>query len=146
MSDVIEQTKGYAESHGLEFKDCGNGHVQIKGHGALVNYYPMSKRRTAFNSTTGRTDTHCTPWDAVKLCMNSAKEEIKPKAKPSKRGPDFDVKPAKTKTWVKNLYFGEVPPWDESLGDFRMAPSDVLRVQAKELLAQADFVDCEMES
>jgi len=33
-----------AESHGLQFIDCGNGHVQIKGHGQLVHSYDLMNK------------------------------------------------------------------------------------------------------
>lgn len=32
---------------GVLIKDCGNGHIQIKG-ALTVNYYPESKKRTAY--------------------------------------------------------------------------------------------------
>lgn len=37
-----------AASHGLEVIDRGNGHYQIIGGALLVNYYPDSKRKSAY--------------------------------------------------------------------------------------------------
>ena len=112
--DPIQDTEALAKSHGLDFKDCGNGHVQISGMGRLVNYWPMSKKRTAHRND-GHKETNCRPYDAVKLCMTGTKS-IKPDKKPSDNGPSFDLKPIKTNlSGLKRFYSGEVPPWDDSL-------------------------------
>lgn len=44
----------------------GHGHFQIRG-ALLVNYYPLSKRRTAYVDATTQGRAHCSPADAVAL-------------------------------------------------------------------------------
>jgi hypothetical protein len=37
-----------ANKHGVKYIDKGNGHIQFKGDSLIVNYYPESKRKTAY--------------------------------------------------------------------------------------------------
>ncbi|WP_435310670.1 hypothetical protein [Primorskyibacter sedentarius] len=135
--NIIEQTKSLAESHALEFKDCGNGHVQISGFGKLVNYWPTSRNMTAH--VVGQQPVkHCRPWDAVKLCLGGT--ALKPDKKPSKNGPDFIPKAVRTNpAGVKHLYSGDIPPWE--FPTFISAHSDDLRIQAYNLRCEADQMD-----
>lgn len=152
MSDRISETRRLAESHGLDFRDCGEGHIQIRGNGLVVNYWPMARKQTVYCPELGRRETGCTPWNAVKMCMAGGKRDLRPKAhkKPPKRGPS----PKDTKTKHSNpaglchFYGGDVPPWDDSLGEFRYIGTDVMRAHALDLerqaqleRAQADWVD-----
>lgn len=144
MSDPITDTKRMAESHGLQFDDRGGGHVQIRGNGMLVNYYPLSKRRTAYCPDSGERLTNCTPFNACKLAMkgNGKAKDIRPKAhrKPSKQGPSKeDVKPSHTNpAGLRHFHDSDVPPWDESLGDFTyLSNSDRLRAKACQIEAEA---------
>lgn len=144
MSDLLDIQR-LAESHGLTFKDCGNGHVQISGHGNLVNYYPFSKRRSLWSPTLNRRETNCTPWDAVRLCMNQAKQGMKPKAKPPRNRPEVDLTPVHTNpAGLRHFYKGDVPPWDESLGDFQLLGTDPIRAAAYEL--EQDAADLRLEA
>lgn len=155
MTDPIQSTKRMAESHALEFRDCGGGHVQIRGNGVLVNYWPTSKRQTAHCPETGQTIRNCTPFNAVKLAMQGKSSgPPRPKAhrKPSKQGPsekDTQVKSSGNPAGLRNFYDGDVPPWDESLGDFRFIGCDGMRHHAYQLeqmammeRADADLVEC----
>lgn len=145
MTETILQTQRLAESHALIFKDCGKGHVQIRGHNVLVNYWPESAKRTAYNVTTGEKLTNCTPWDAVRLCLKTADKRVRPDKKPSENGPDFATDPITTNpAGIVHLYRGKRPPWDLP-GDFRMTKSDQLRVQARRLLDEAEQYDFNLE-
>lgn len=139
MNELLRDVKSLAEANALKFKDCGNGHVQISGHGVLVNYYPMSKRRSVYCPTTGLRLSDCSAWDAARLCLSETPHDaIKPK-KVSKNRPQVDLKPVSTNpAGIKHFYSGEVPPWDESLGDFSMEKSDELRVEAYQLACKAE--------
>lgn len=155
--DAITQTKRMAETHGCEFRDCGGGHVQIRANGVCVNYYPASKRRTAYCAETGERHTNCTPYNAVAMAMHGKKasgsEPPKPKyhKRPSKNGPDpDDIKPVTTNpAGLRHFYEGDVPPWDESLGAFQFeTDSDRMRYRAWEkeseaiaMRAKADMLD-----
>lgn len=142
MSKNIDNTRALAKSHALEFKDCGGGHVQIKGNGILVNYYPDSKNRTAYIAG-GETIKHCNPYNAVKLCLvGNKKVKLKPKKKPSKHGPAFDPKPVTTNpAGIRNFYNGEKPPWEYPTKI--MCQSDRLRIAAMRIRERADRMEHE---
>ena len=58
-----------ASDKGLKVKDCGNGHLQITGGPLLVNYYPTSKRRTAYVGSTREGRHGVTPEKAVEFAL-----------------------------------------------------------------------------
>lgn len=151
MTDLIEQTRLLAESHALKFEDLGGGHVQVSGHGVLVNYWPNSKARTVYNQTTGERVKRCQPWDAIKLCLGSAKSGIKPKSASKiqkKQKPQGSLEPVKSNpAGFQNFYDGEQPPWEKE-GPLIMCQSDRLRAaayraesRAAALRHQADEMD-----
>lgn len=62
-----------ATQRGLTVEDHGNGHFQILGGSCLVNYYPLSKRRSAYIAgTTGKARSNVTPQQAVEMAFESA--------------------------------------------------------------------------
>jgi len=62
-----------AVQRNLTIRECGNGHVQILGGTCLVNYYPDSKRRSAYIAgATGRARHGVTPGQAVEMAFESA--------------------------------------------------------------------------
>lgn len=132
MSDnPITDTKMLAEANALSFEDKGNGHVQISGHGALVNYYPLSKRRTVYIQSTGESIKDCSPWDAVRACLTKSKAGMKPK-KPTKNRPQVDLRPKRTNpAGIRHTYRGSKPPWEYD--HFIMAASDRVRIEAFKL-------------
>lgn len=143
MSDLLADVKGLAESHGLQFKDCGGGHVQLLGHGSLVNYWPLSKKRTAHRVSDSRRETSVTPWDAVRLCLGAAKAGMRPKAAKyakKKQRPDFDIRPIKTNpAGLAHFYSGNRPPWEYPT--FIAANSDLTRLAALDLRESAAMED-----
>ena len=144
--DLVQETKMLAEAHGLIFKDCGNGHVQLSNHGVLLNYWPNSKGRTAHIPQTGQKQSNCSPWDAVSLCLNAAKPGMRPdvirKKKLPKNKPKVNLGSTKTNpAGIKHLYSGETPPWE--FKDFMMAHSDRLRIRALRLKEKANQLDAE---
>lgn len=134
MKDLVLETEQLAEAYSVKFKDCGNGHIQLSAHGNLMNYYPLSKRRSIYSPTLNRQETDCSPWDAVRLCLSEAKLGMKPK-KPKKNRADFDLTPLATNpAGLKHFYKGKIMPWDDSLGNFEMgSESDVIRIEAYQL-------------
>ena len=68
MTDVSKLVSA-AQGRGLTIKDCGNGHIQIIGGPLLVNYYPTSKRRSAYIEGTTRRYEFVTPERAVEICF-----------------------------------------------------------------------------
>lgn len=141
LSDNIQNTQALAKSHGLEFTDHGGGHVQIKGHGILVNYWPDSKNRTA-HILGGQAVKHCNPYDAVKLCMTSGQPTLAPKKATTEAGPDVDLRPVSTNpAGLKHFYDGARPPWE--FPSMIQCQSDILRLEALKLRNTADLMDVE---
>lgn len=140
MSDPIKDTASLARAHGLEFKDCGGGHVQISGNGVLVNYYPLSKRRSVYVPKTGLRESNVGPWNAVRLCLTSGAGKMRPTRKPPKNQPEVNLTPAVTNpAGIRHFYAGDTPPWD--FPEMVTAASDQLRIEAHELLVAADQND-----
>lgn len=138
-NDQIEQVKLLAKTHAIEFKDCGNGHIQLKGHGNLVNYWPTSKAMTA-HLVGSNPVKNCRPYDAIKLCMG--KTTLSPDKKPSKNGPAFDLKPIITNpAGIVHFYDGSRPPWE--FDSLIMAQSDRLRIASMRIRERADAMDSE---
>lgn len=72
-----------AKQRGAQVADCGNGHFQIRGR-LLVNYYPSSKKRTAYVAGTTHGKTHVSPTEAVAMAFDAPPIERGQKAKRSK--------------------------------------------------------------
>ncbi|OYV38939.1 MAG: hypothetical protein B7Z80_08670 [Rhodospirillales bacterium 20-64-7] len=62
-----------ARTRGLEVRDCGQGHLQIVGGPLLCNFYPESKKRTAYIAGTTHRHTGVTPERAVEMCFEAPK-------------------------------------------------------------------------
>ena len=136
----VTETQKLAEANALQFKDCGNGHVQISNHGVLVNYWPESAKRTA-HIAGGKSEKHCSPWDAVRMCLLAGKPGLAPKKKRvTKNRPQVDLKDTKTNpAGVRNLYDGKLPPWEYQ--DFIICQSDQLRIDAYQLVCKAEQME-----
>jgi len=59
-----------AAARGALVFECSPGHFQIRGP-LLVNYYPLSKKRTAYIACTTRGIHHATPTQAVALAFEA---------------------------------------------------------------------------
>ena len=163
MSSQTQKLKQLAQKNGLDFKDCGAGHIQIKGPGALVNYWPESKRRTAYvaagaKAGVGRSVAHCSPQDVIALCLENTaapapsaalKGQIMPSRNPrdpknqsnrSRRAPRTT-----NSAGLKHVYRGETPPW-EFPGPIIHCASDLLRLKAYDLETQALETRAEAEA
>lgn len=140
MNDIAT-TKALAESHGLKFIDRGNGHVQIQGHGVMVNYWPSSKKRTAHRTGFAPVQ-NCTPWDAVKMAItNGATISLKPaiakKVAKQPKGPQgFGAVYVSNGAGVRHLYNGKRPPWE--FASMVMSEPDRIRVDAYLAHARAE--------
>lgn len=81
-----------AAKRGLTVEERGPGHFQIIGGTCLVNYYPDSKRRSAYIAgATGKARHYISPQQAVEMAFKPSPEgwNVNPKAtgEPSKRTP-----------------------------------------------------------
>jgi len=140
MANSKDQTRLLAESHSIDYKDCGNGHIQLSGHGVQVNYWPESKNMTA-HIAGGKTVKHCRPFDAIKLCMTNGKTELKVSKKHvTKNGPNFEIKSITTNpAGLVHFYSGNIPPWE--FDTVIRCHSDNLRLQAMHIRDKADILD-----
>lgn len=136
----IQKLQKLVESQALEFRDCGKGHIKISGHGSVVNYWPLSRKRTA-HLEGGESIPNCSHWDAVKLCLNAGKPGLAPpKKRITKNPPQVDLKDTKTNpARICHLYNGKTPPWEYPT--FIACESDNLRIQAYQILCEAELVD-----
>jgi hypothetical protein len=68
--DILKRIEKLASERGLTVVDRGNGHLQIVGGPLLVNYYPLSKRRSVYIAGTTRRYEHILPEKAVSMCFD----------------------------------------------------------------------------
>lgn len=132
MASDLEQLKTLCQQYSLTLKECSDNHVQVSGHGVLVNYWPTSKRRTAHRVGSDPVK-DCQPFDVIKLAMakgaevslrpKAAKEIVKQKAPPDK-SPPMRMNTA----GVVNFYSGDIPPWE--FKTMISSESDNIRVEA----------------
>src|SRR5271157_990376 len=59
-----------ATARGLTVRDRGQGHLQIVGGPLLVNYYPLSKRRSAYVAATISRRVGITCQEAVEMAFS----------------------------------------------------------------------------
>lgn len=76
-----EQIRALAAEHGLEVREPTAGHVQLLGRGMLVNWYPTSKRRTAYCAGAHAGRPYCTARDVIELALGQAPEASQKRAK-----------------------------------------------------------------
>jgi len=129
---TLNELRLLTESYGLKFDDKGNGHVQLSNHGCMVNYYPLSKRRTVFCN--GKTTKNCSHYDAIKICQQNGQTAIKVKKKNIKDNVAHgSILPQHTNpSGIKHLYNGEKPPWE--FPTRILCCTDLLRIEARKLL------------
>lgn len=71
LTDAVSKMKALAPAGvSVELMDQNSGHVQIQG-AWLVNYYPVSKKRTAYIKGTVKGYENVTPEKAIDLAMDA---------------------------------------------------------------------------
>ena len=75
MTAVLNELRSLASKVGATVRDCGGGHVQIKG-ALLVNYYPDSRRRTVYIDSTKQGIKNCTPARAVEIAVRGPENGV----------------------------------------------------------------------
>jgi len=140
VSDLLHEIEALAVLAGVTVKDCGNGHIQLRLGKNLVNYYPNSPRKTAYNATTGERCHHYSPGQAIALCGSTTPRPP--------RVPKEPVESAVSEEWqtlttnpagIKNLYQGETPPWE--FDTFICSQPDRLRIAAYKMRRKADGLE-----
>lgn len=66
--------------HGLRVVQCRDGHLQVQGGSALVNWWPLSRRRTA-HVEGGRSVPRASAELVIKLAMGDAEGQPLPQLK-----------------------------------------------------------------
>ena len=64
-----------ARESNLEVIKKMNGHYQLTGGKFLVNYYPHSKKRTAYIAGTFKSISNVSPVEAIKMCFDQPKSQ-----------------------------------------------------------------------
>lgn len=82
IARATKELQAVAKKHGARVEHCGNGHFQIHGDW-MVNYWPLSKKRTAHVHGQASGETHRSPAEAVALAYSKAHpcEPVPQKAK-----------------------------------------------------------------
>lgn len=70
--NAIQQLEKWCKQRGAELVERPNGHYQIKGP-LLVNYYPNSKKRSAYIAGTTEKKTNVEPAEAVAMAFKPPK-------------------------------------------------------------------------
>lgn len=83
---IHKAIRDLAKENNVEIIDCGKGHIQLKGK-LTVNYYPESKRKTAYICGTTTGSSHTTFKKAI-LMANRA-PAIKKKKERHKRKSNY---------------------------------------------------------
>lgn len=65
--NILTKLKKLTDEKGLQVVDCGNGHLQIRGGALLVNYWPESKRRSAYVAGTTKKYSNVQPERVIEL-------------------------------------------------------------------------------
>jgi hypothetical protein len=68
--DIVSDLRDAAKARGAEVLDKGSGHFHIRGR-LLVNYYPFSKKRSAYVAGTTRAETHVSATQAVAMAFDA---------------------------------------------------------------------------
>ncbi len=93
----LTKLKRIAQEKGLTIVQCSDSHLQIKGGPLLINYYPFSRRQTAYVDGTTMGQAHVTPERAVEMALGEAKAILIPKK--GKRG---KMRRAKKRLWKRD--------------------------------------------
>lgn len=121
MKEIILQL----ETEGAEVTVFDCGHLRIRKGRRCVDWWPISKKRTVYDLDSGETHRKCDAGDVIRILENTVERKSNP------RGPGRAVRtnwrnekaPRRTNPSCRtDFYSGEIPPWDESLGDWNDDP------------------------
>lgn len=75
MQKIIDELRKEAAARGLTLSEPGAGHFKILGGHAVVNYYPTSRRRTAYVDGTWKGVHEVSPSLAVAMACTAPKKK-----------------------------------------------------------------------
>jgi hypothetical protein len=70
LANLVAATSG----KGLKCACCGNGHFQIRAGRKVINWYPNSKKQTAYDNFTGEKRFHLTMEQVIAFALEPATE------------------------------------------------------------------------
>ena len=70
----FKEFQKYASATGLRVRDCGHGHWRIEGGTVEVNYWPLSRKKSAFVDGTTISIKDATPEQVVELALTGPKK------------------------------------------------------------------------
>lgn len=73
QAEILQQLRDVAARRGVQMHNLGDGHIQLQGPHLLVNYYPFSKKRTAYVAGTTEGVPNCDATKAVAMARNIPK-------------------------------------------------------------------------
>lgn len=106
-----------ADKNGLQVRHCGDGHYQVTG-ARLVNYWPASKKKTAYRQDDGYRERGCSPSRVIELALERYVSPVRNRHHKEKPRDAF-LSRITNPTGRRLFYSGTVPPWCESLGEFQ---------------------------
>lgn len=101
----LKKLQNEALSRGVEYIEKPNGHIQLKGP-LLVNYYPLSKNRSAYVAGTTKKVTGVDYKAAVDMCF---KAPVCNGKKDKRSGNSRQKRRALLKKGIKNCYWCKKP-------------------------------------
>jgi len=75
MTHVIPELIRLSRAAGITIEKKANGHYQLHGGKFLVNYYPHSKKQTAYIAGTFKSVKHVTIAQAVQMCFEQPESQ-----------------------------------------------------------------------
>ena len=72
---LLAKLQRAAENKGLKCSCHGNGHFQIRSGRRIINWYPYSKKQTAFDNITGEKKRHLTLEQVLAFALETLPEE-----------------------------------------------------------------------
>ncbi len=72
--DVVKKLRKLCSKHGINLVERLNGHFQLKG-ALMVNYYPLSKNRSAYVAGTKHKVCGVTPEKAIIMCSEPPEKQ-----------------------------------------------------------------------
>ena len=75
MAQIIPKLRKLAREKGLTIVKHMHGHYQITGGTFLVNYYPHSKKQTAYVAGTFKSIPNVHPAQAIAMCFEQPKSQ-----------------------------------------------------------------------
>ena len=71
-SSLIKQLETASKGKGIKVQFHGNGNFQVRAGRKVINWYPLSKRQTAFDNLTGEKRFGLTPEQIVAFALEKA--------------------------------------------------------------------------